>query len=178
MTDVARIQSPQASSAPEEQRSAAAGSRTPRWPAFVGLFLCVLGFGVASYLTYEHYTSSTSLSCPAGGGAINCLKVTTSSYSMIHGVPVALLGVIFFVVMAALQSPAAWRSQIPLVRTGRVVWSVVGVATAMWLIYAELFRIDAICLWCTIVHFLTILVFFATIFATLATSMEPGTDFD
>lgn len=141
----------------------------PRWPAAVGLLLSLLGLGVAGYLTYEHYTASSSLSCPAGGGAIDCLKVTTSTYSMIHGVPVALLGVVFFVLMAALQSPPAWRTPHPLLRAGRMVWAVVGVATALWLIYAELFKIDAICLWCTIVHFLTVLVFFATVFATLAT---------
>ena len=176
MTSVARTPTSQAQEVPPEQEPAP--GRGPWWPPLVGLFLCIVGFGVASYLTYEHYTSSTSLSCPAGGGAINCLKVTTSSYSMIHGVPVALLGVIFFVVMAVLQSPPAWRSQNPLVRSGRVAWSVVGVGTAVWLIYAELFRIDAICLWCTIVHFLTILVFFVTIFATLSTSVEPALEGD
>lgn len=144
------------------------GERTPRWPAPLATVLCVLGLAVASYLTYEHYTASTSLSCPMSGGAINCLKVTTSSYSMIHGVPVALLGLVFFVVMIVVQSPPAWRSPSPAVRYARLAWSVVGVLTALWLIYAELFRIDAICLWCSAVHVLTLLVFFTTVFGTLS----------
>ncbi len=151
-------------------------ARRPRWPAAVGLTLCGLGFAVAGYLTYEHYTSSTSLSCPAGGGAVNCLKVTTSIYSKIHGVPVALLGLVFFTIMAVLQTPPAWRSDRLVVRTARVLWSVVGVATALWLIYAELFKIDAICLWCTSVHILTVLLFITTLFATVATA--PGPDLE
>jgi len=143
---------------------------TPRWPARTGLVLCSLGLLVAAYLTYEHYTSSSSLSCPAGGGVVNCLKVTTSSYSKIAGIPVALLGLGFFAVMAALQTPASWRSTRREVRLGRLAWAAVGVVTALWLVYAELFRIDAICLWCTAVHILTLAVFGSTLFATVLTS--------
>jgi uncharacterized membrane protein len=150
----------------------------PRWPAAVGLTLCGLGFAVAAYLTYEHYTSSTSLSCPAGGGAINCLKVTTSIYSRIHGIPVAVLGLVFFAVMTGLQTPWAWRSQHRALRTARVLWALVGVATALWLIYAELFKIDAICLWCSAEHVLTFLLFISTVFGTVATAPEPEPDFD
>lgn len=133
----------------------------------------MVGFAVAGYLTFEHYTSSTSLSCPAGGGAINCLKVTTSIYSMIHGVPVAVLGLVFFAVMAVLQSPPAWRSDRLEIRAARVVWSLVGVGTALWLVYAELFKIDAICLWCSAVHVITLAVFVTTVFGTASTSRPP-----
>lgn len=140
----------------------------PRWPSVVGLVLCALGFGVAAYLTFEHYTSSTTLSCPAHGGAINCLKVTTSGYSKIAGVPVAVLGLVFFAVMAVLQSPPAWRSTRVEIVWARVAWSVLGVGTALWLIYAELFKVEAICLWCTSVHVLTLLVFVTTLFGTVS----------
>lgn len=153
-------------SGPEDGRTA--GWAPPPWAAWAGLAMSLIGFGVAAYLTYEHYTASSSLSCPMGGGAIDCLKVTTSAYSVIDGVPVAVLGLVFFAVMIGLQSPPAWRSPARPVRYLRIGWSVVGVATAVWLIYAELFRIDAICLWCTSVHILTLLVFFTTVFGTVA----------
>jgi uncharacterized membrane protein len=146
----------------------------PRWPYRVGLALCSLGFGVAAYLTYEHYTSSTTLTCPAGGGIVNCFKVTTSQYSKIDGIPVSLLGLVFFAVMAVLQSPPAWASPSLALRSARVCWSVVGVGTAVWLIYAELFKLDAICLWCTSVHVISLLIFAVTVFATAATAPEPG----
>jgi uncharacterized membrane protein len=141
----------------------------PTWPAVVGLLLCMLGLGAAGYLTFEHYTSSGSLSCPAGGGAVNCLKVTTSRYSMIQGVPVALLGFVFFAVMAGLQLPQAWRSKRRGVGSARMAWSIVGVSTAIWLIYAELYKLDSICVWCTFVHMLTVLIFITTAFGTAST---------
>jgi uncharacterized membrane protein len=147
-------------------------ARSPRWPWIVGLTLSVLGLGVSGYLTYEHYTSSTSLSCPAGGGIIDCFKVTTSRYSKIHGIPVSVLGLIFFAVMTAFQSPPAWASQSRAVRIGRLAWSCVGLATALWLIYAELFKLHAICLWCTSVHVLSLIIFATTVLGTAATS-EP-----
>lgn len=147
-----------------------AESRAPRWPAWVGLPLCTAGLGIAAYLTYEHYTGSKSLVCPATGGIVNCLTVTTSKYSMIHGVSVAVLGLVFFAVMAAFQSPWAWGSRAWFVRGGRVAWTLVGLGTAVWLVYAELFRIHNICLWCTSVHGISLILFVFTMFATAATA--------
>ena len=84
----------------------------PRWPGVVGTVLCVLGLGVAGYLTYEHFTSSSTLAC-SDNGVVNCLKVTTSSYSAVAGVPVAVLGLVFFAVMLVLQLPPMWRRPEP-----------------------------------------------------------------
>jgi 3-deoxy-D-manno-octulosonate cytidylyltransferase len=52
---------------------------------------------------------------------------------------------------------------------GRVAWSLVGVGTAVWLVYAELVKIRNICLWCTSVHIISFLIFLSTAFGTLAT---------
>lgn len=139
----------------------------PRWPGMVGTVLSVLGLGVAGYLTYEHFTSSTTLAC-SDNGVVNCLKVTTSSYSAVAGVPVAVLGLVFFAVMLVLQLPPVWRRPEPAIRIGRLAWAVVGLGTVLYLLYAELFSIDAICLWCTAVHVLTLLLFGTTVYATSA----------
>jgi len=122
---------------------------------------------VAGYLTYEHFTSSTSLAC-SDNGVVNCLKVTTSTYSAVAGVPVAVLGLVFFAVMLVLQLPQMWRRPEPAVRLGRLAWAVVGLCTVLYLLYAELFAIDAICLWCTSVHVLTLVLFGVTVYATSA----------
>jgi uncharacterized membrane protein len=146
--------------------SAAGGSGAPpRWPAVVGTTASAAGLAVACYLTYEHFTSSSTLAC-SGGGAINCLKVTTSSYSAVAGVPVALLGVVFFAIMVVLQLPAVWRRPERAVRVARLGWAVVGLGTVIYLLYAELFAVDAICLWCTAVHVLTLVLFGTTVYAT------------
>lgn len=147
----------------------------PRWPSLVGTTLCIAGTGVAAYLTYEHYTGSTSLVC-SDKGIVNCLAVTTSSYAYVAGIPVAVLGLVFFVTMFALQLPAMWRRSEPAIRAGRVVWALAGLGSVIYLLYAELFLIDAICLWCTSVHILTFAVFVSTVLATLSTAPidEPG----
>ena len=144
--------------------------RPPWWPSAVGLALCGLGFGVSGYLTYEYYAGSTSLSCPSRGGFIFCLGVTNSLYNSMHGVSVAVLGLVFFAAMAAVQSPPAWRSQQRQIRTARVVWSLIGVATALTLFYDELFKLDEIWLWSTFVHVLSLLLFIVTVLGTLATT--------
>ncbi len=147
---------------------------TPHWPAITGIVLCVAGLGVSAYLTYAHYTTATILACP-DTGIVNCIKVTTSSYSHILGIPVAVLGLVFFAAMIPLQLPAAWRSRSPLIRIGRVAACVVGVGMILWLVYAELFLIKNICIYCTAVHALTFLLFVVVAIGTVATT-APDTD--
>jgi uncharacterized membrane protein len=133
-------------------------TRRPQWVVVSSLVLCVLGLLDAAYLTFEHYTASSTLAC-ADNGAINCLKVTTSSYAKVLGVPVALLGLLFFVAMTVLCLPQMWRSAQPLVHRLRLAAVVVGMLSVLYLLWAELFKIDAICLFCTGVHVLTFALF-------------------
>ncbi len=133
----------------------------------VGLAACGVGLAVAAYLTYDHFAGAP-LACP-DTGTINCAKVTTSSYSVIFGMPVAVLGLAFFAVMTVLQLPRMWASLDRRIRLARMAWATFGMGTALWLVYAELFRIDAICLYCTAVHVLTLVVFAVTAIATADT---------
>ena len=124
-----------------------------------------LGLGVAGYLTYEHYTSSSSLAC-SDNGVVNCLKVTTSSYSDVPASRWRCSASRFSPSCWCLQLPPMWRRTEPAIRIGRLAWAVVGLGTVLYLLYAELFAIDAICLWCTAVHALTLVIFGTTVFAT------------
>jgi uncharacterized membrane protein len=144
----------------------------PKWVPISSLTLCMAGLAASAYLTYEHYSSSTTLACP-DTGAINCLKVTTSSYADILGVPVALLGLLFFVGITPLCLPAAWRAARPWVSRVRTAGVAVGVVFVLYLVWAELFRIDAICLWCTAVHIVTFALFAVVVLATALRSAEP-----
>ncbi|MCZ4499633.1 MAG: Vitamin epoxide reductase [Marmoricola sp.] len=133
--------------------------RSPRWAAPASLTLTVIGLLVSAYLTYEHYTSSSTLAC-SDNGKINCLKVTTSSYAKIFGViPVADLGLFFFLAMTVLCLPVLWRSENELVARVRLGGCLVGLVSALYLIGVEILGVDAICLWCTGVHVVTFLLF-------------------
>ena len=143
-----------------------------RWPAYFGSVVCILGLGVSAYLTVVHYQGIAPI-CPAHAGIIDCEAVVTSQWSTILGVPVPVLGLVFFTGMLALQLPVAWRSRRRWVRTARMAGSVVSIGMVLWLVYVELFLVGRICLWCTSVHVLTFALFCATLFGTLATSPEP-----
>jgi uncharacterized membrane protein len=132
---------------------------TLRWQPITSLVLSILGLGVSIYLTLTHFSSAVTLSCPAGGGAINCEKVTTSPQSYVFGIPVAVLGLAYFVPMLVLCLPVAWRSFNRWIHIARLALSVAGVGMIIYLISAELFTIKAICLWCTSVHVITFLLF-------------------
>lgn len=154
------------------RKAAATAPRPPRVPAWlpvVSTALAVAGLAISAYLTYEHYTASTSLVC-SDSGAVNCLQVTTSAQSKVFGIPVALLGLAYFVAMIPLCLPAAWRSRRPEIRFARVGAAVVGICFVFYLLYAELFTIGKICLWCTGVHAVTVLLFAVILFgqATVA----------
>ncbi len=143
--------------APEPAAAPPAPAR-PQWVVVSSLVICGLGLLDAAYLTFEHYTASSTLAC-ADKGAINCLKVTTSTYSTVLGVPVALLGLLFFVAMTVLCLPPLWRSRQPVIHRLRLAGVVVGMLSVLYLLWAELFKIDAICLFCTGVHVLTFALF-------------------
>jgi uncharacterized membrane protein len=121
--------------------------------------LSLFALGVSVYLTIAHYDTSVTLAC-SDKGLINCAKVTTSTQSMVFGIfPVAVLGLAFYVFMAAINSPLGWRwnrREVKWLRLGSVV---VGMGFVLYLIYAELIQIRNICLWCTSVHVATFLIF-------------------
>ncbi|MDQ6687304.1 MAG: vitamin K epoxide reductase family protein [Actinomycetota bacterium] len=139
------------------RRPAASQWDAPSWAAPTSLVLCVLGLAVSAYLTYEHYTGSKTLAC-SSNGVVNCHAVTTSSYAVVYGVPVALLGLLFFAVMTLLCLPQTWRRGGGL-DGARLGATGIGVLMVLYLLFVELFRLDRICLWCTAVHVLTIALF-------------------
>lgn len=114
-----------------------------------GLGLAVVALVASAYLTYAHVTSPDVLVC-SDTGRINCEAVTTSRWSEIAGVPVALLGLLWAIAMVALFLPAADRW--PVAATLRRVGAIAGVASVLWLVYVEVALVGAICAWCTVVH--------------------------
>jgi uncharacterized membrane protein len=137
----------------------------PGWASPVAAVLTVAGIGVAIYLTIAHYDTHIALAC-ASKGVVNCEQVTTSAQSKVFGIPVAVLGLAYFVGMLPWHLPAAWRSADPRVRFGRLIYAAAGIAFVFYLVYAEAVIIKKICLWCTAVHVITLLLFVLTVFAT------------
>jgi uncharacterized membrane protein len=119
----------------------------------LALIASLAGIGVSSYLTVVHY-SAIPLACPASG-AVNCERVLASSYGVIGGssVPTSAAGLVWFAVSAGLAA-ALWRSPRLL-----LAWSAIGLLTVLYLVYVEIVKLGAICVWCSAAHVLVLLIF-------------------
>jgi uncharacterized membrane protein len=152
--------------------AAATGTAVPVWLQLTTFVLALAGLGVSTYLTVAHFTESTLLGC-SESGLVNCTKVTTSPQSYVFGIPVAVLGLAFYVAAVALMSPWAWRSSRREVHLIRLASVMVGVGFVIYLLYAELFIIGSICLYCTSVHAITFILFGLTAVAAAVWGL-PG----
>lgn len=108
--------------------------------------LALCGVLLAAYLALHDLGYIGALACGTG----SCELVQMSRWSRLLGVPVALWGVgyyllVFAVAMAAVSQPPADDRRWPALLVGLTGW---GVAFSAWLTYLELFRIRAICRWC------------------------------
>lgn len=129
----------------------------PQWRAIAALVLSLGGLGVSTYLTITHFDQAL-LVC-SSTGIVNCAHVTTSAQSYVFGIPVAILGLAFYVAMTAINLPFLWRVADPRVHIARLAMAVVGMGFVLYLVAAELLIIRNICLWCTSVHVVTFLLF-------------------
>jgi uncharacterized membrane protein len=114
------------------------------------IVITVLGVALASYLTYVHYAEIKPL-CTAGNA---CIKVQSSIYSKLAGIPVALMGLLGYIaILGSLLVPQSETS-----RLATMSLTLVGFGFSAYLTYRELFSIHAICEECaTSAGFLTVL---------------------
>jgi uncharacterized membrane protein len=148
----------------------------PRWVPITTTIICALAVADSAYLTYTHFANPKAIACffSKPGSLINCGMVTTSSYSHPFGIPVALAGLVWSVVMLALCSPWGWRAASPWVARARLAGSVAGVAMVFWLLWAELIKLRHICEYCTVVHLLTFALFVVIVLGwAMAVPAEP-----
>lgn len=112
--------------------------RRSRLVVAIGI-LALLGVALAGYLTYIHYADLKPFCLSSGG----CEKVQTSDQSRLAGVPVALLGLIGYVLI--LGSLLVRGETGPLLGA---LLALVGCGFSLYLTYSEIFQIKAICQWC------------------------------
>jgi uncharacterized membrane protein len=123
----------------------------------------VLGGAIAAYLTVVHYSHISPI-CTTGG----CEKVQQSSYAKAGGIPVAVLGLVAY---AGVLLTAAVRG-VPAALAGAVI-ALAGLAFSMYLLWAQLARIHAICQWC-IGNDIVIAIVAVLCVARVLTEPEPG----
>jgi uncharacterized membrane protein len=105
----------------------------------VSAALALAGVGIAGYLTYVHYAGLT----PACGISHGCETVQTSRYAYLAGIPVALLGLLTYLLILASLLGRGERG-----RLAGYVLTLIGFGFSAYLTYRELVTIHAICSWC------------------------------
>lgn len=115
------------------------------WIPHTFLILSLIGFIDASYLTAKHYLG-IPLACTVFE---DCEKVTTSQYATIGGIPVALLGVIYYLAIFFLTLAFLETKQIKLINFAARL-TVVGFLASLWFLYLQAFVLHAFCLYCLI----------------------------
>jgi uncharacterized membrane protein len=101
--------------------------------------ICLIGIGIAGYLTYVHY-AGLKVVCLSSGG---CETVQASRYAKLDGIPVAVLGLAGYITILL---TLAVRTD--LARSAGFGVALIGFLFSMYLTYRELFTIKAICQWC------------------------------
>ena len=138
---------------------------TKRVP-LLSLLLSIAGLLTSAYLTYTHFNAGALL-CSADA-VIDCETVTTSEQSALFGIPVAFLGLAFFAFLTVICLPFAWRFEA--LKWVRLAAIGVGVLMVVYLVAAEFLVIGKICLWCTVVHVITLALACLLVSASLRTS--------
>lgn len=157
-----------------------------RFYSVIVALLCLSGLGVTLYLSWSHYQSYTDInysSFCAISQTINCDTVAQSPWSILFGLPVAVWGVIGYLLFALLLIPTYRYS---LVMASR--WSVLTILSLVFSIisvyfgYITAIKIHAYCILCISSYTISLMLFFfswithrrfgnGTIVATIRTSI-------
>lgn len=118
-----------------------------RWKTLLAIVL-IIGIIDASYLTVVHFAPA-ALKCPTLGTKVNCETVLTSSFSNIMGIPLAVLGLAWFVASVFMLA-FGYKNII------RNVWMIIGLGGVIYSVASQ-YIIGEICIYCTILDILIIL---------------------
>jgi len=124
--------------------------------AYLFLIIALLGFLDATFLTIEHYRGVV----PPCAIVTGCANVTTSSYSAIFGIPVALLGALYYLSVLLLTITYLDTKNARWLKLGASV-TPVGFLASLWFVYLQGFVLKAWCLYCLISIITSTLLFIA-----------------
>ena len=123
----------------------------PKEVLVLGIIFALVGFVDATYLTVAHYANFIP-PCSIGG----CEVVTTSSYSVILGVPLALIGALYYLFILVMfvhhiDKRILWPIQV-------ISWvTTLGVIGYLYLFYVQVGILKAICIYCMLSSAMTAL---------------------
>ncbi|MFA6405005.1 MAG: vitamin K epoxide reductase family protein [Candidatus Paceibacterota bacterium] len=120
-------------------------------PAVFILIVALLGFADSVYLAVEHFRGVIP-PCTIVSG---CEEVLTSSYAVIVGIPVSLLGVVYYFVillgmfmyLESKHSNALKAHHIEILKW-TLLGTIIGFVFSLWFVFIQIFIIGSYCLYC------------------------------
>ncbi|MBI5147666.1 MAG: vitamin K epoxide reductase family protein [Parcubacteria group bacterium] len=116
---------------------------------FLPFFIFIASFiGLADsvYLTIEHYRGVAAFCLVTAG----CDKVLTSAYSEIVGIPLALLGVVFYSVALIAAAYFFYRAKNVRVLAAAFLLALGGFLFSVYSVYLQIAVIKAFCFYCLV----------------------------
>jgi uncharacterized membrane protein len=106
--------------------------------------IALVGISVSSISLYHHFGRSKTSFC-SFGESFNCDIVNRSQYSVVLGVPVALIGILGYLLILALATVYREKVETPLML---LIASAGGLGFSLYLTYVEKFVLGAWCILC------------------------------
>jgi len=106
--------------------------------------IALAGVAVSSFSLYHHFSKSKTLFCDIGE-SFNCDLVNRSVYSTVLGVPVALIGILGYLLILGLATVYREKAETPAIL---VLVSAGGLGFALYLTYIEAYVLRAWCILC------------------------------
>lgn len=123
--------------------TAASGGRTHGLYVVI-MILAVAGIAVSSLSLYHHFSKSKTSFCNLGQ-SFDCDLVNRSQYSTFHKVPVALLGILGYLLILSLATVYREKAETPFILGAAALG---GLGFALYLTYIEGFVLHAWCILC------------------------------
>ncbi len=119
-----------------------------------------IGFLDSVYLTQQHFVNNQG--CSIVGG---CDKVTGSVYATLGGLPIALLGAIFYFIIFALAVDYLINNRKKMIKNIFHL-SIPAFLFSLWLVYLQLFTLEAVCFYCMISASMITIIFLGSWFVS------------
>ena len=120
------------------------------------LVLALAGFADSLYLTYDHFQQGLA---PCGTSIFSsCNAVLASSYAVVYGIPLALLGVIHYTLLFV-SAGVFIKNKNNYFGALVVFLSYAGIVVSAYLMYLQAYVIQAYCIYCIASALLSLIIF-------------------
>lgn len=128
------------------------------------VLVSLIGLVDASYLTTEHYQGGAVV-CNIGEVTFgDCTSVLTSEYATVFGIPNALVGAIYYLIVFILSALLVTPMPNKKIVVTIAILTGLGLTVSLWFVYLMLFVLDAICVYCMVSAAATTVLFITSLF--------------